>query len=371
MSRDDIRAETGMAGAVKSVTGLPILGLTIGNDGTWSARFWLRAKGRTRKYKKLSCENVRVLGNGLKFYFADHLIKPSIDSEALLRTISAWGSKTQEDISRIKVCIVGLGSVGSIVAEGLARIGFAHFILIDFDRIEKKNRDRCMNVKNSHIGKQKIEVIKKAIRENGTAKNIRIEVLPLSIYEEKAFRAALDGDLIFSCVDRPHPRQILNFIAYAYMIPVIDGGILVRSNKTNTMLIGADWKAQTVGHNRPCLECLGQFTASLAALDKEGMLDDPSYMETADESLRRMMSGENVFAFSLNLASLEILQLLSLLVLPDSLARSPQQFYHFTLKDFEEQAGAACSDGCLYKTIDGKGDNTGIKIYRQTTSSVI
>jgi molybdopterin/thiamine biosynthesis adenylyltransferase len=367
MSNDDIIAETQMAGAVKSVTGLPLLGLTAGNDGTRSARFWFRIS--KKKYIRQWCESIRIFGDKFQFHFNDKLLKPSINGEALLRTISAWGNKTQQDLSRIKVCIVGLGSVGTIVAECLARMGFAHFTLIDFDLFEQKNRDRCMNVKRRHLGKLKVDVIANAIKENGTAGRISIKKIPLSIYDEPAFKAALDCDIIFSCVDRPHSRQILNFIAYAYLIPVIDGGILVRTNKTNTKLVGADWKVQTVGYNRPCLECLDQFTAPIAALDKEGFLDDPSYMEGADESLLRMKANDNVFAFSLNVASLEVLQLLSLIILPEYLSKVKQQFYHFTTRVFEGEVPIECNDNCFYKAIIGLGDNSGVTIYRQHVST--
>lgn len=366
MSKDDFTAESGMAGAVKSITGLPFLGLTAGNDGAWSARFWFKEGIKKRQFKPQWCETVRVIGNKLKIHFNNDLLKPSINEEALLRTISAWGRNTQEDISRMRICIVGLGSVGSMVAECLARIGFANFILIDFDLFEEKNRDRSMNVKKRHVGKRKVDVIAEAIKENGTAQRISVQKFPYSIYNETAFKAALDSDAIFSCVDRPHPRQILNFISYAHLIPVIDGGILVRTNKTNIRLIGADWKIQTVGYDRPCLECLEQFTSSVANLDKEGKLDDPKYMEGADESLRKLVSNENVFAFSMNVASLEVLQLLSLLVLPEYLAKINQQFYHFTTHEFENDSVESCNENCFYTAMLGLGDNTNVIMYEHT-----
>lgn len=370
MSNDDVKTESRIAAAVQTVTGYPILGMTAGNDGTWSARYWFRSKTKKRKYKREWCESVRILGNRLAFHFNNDLLKPSIDDAALVRTISAWGRKTQEDISRVKICIVGLGSVGSMVAECLARIGFAHFILIDFDKYEEKNRDRSMNVKRRHIGKPKVDVTAQAIRENGTAQRITIRKFEKSIYEEDAFKAALTADAIFSCVDRPHPRQIMNFIAYAHMIPVIDGGIRARTNRTNTKLVGADWKIQTVGHGRPCLECLEQFTASFANLDKEGLLDDPAYMEGADESIKRLVTSENVFAFSMNTASFEILQLLSLIVLPEYQSKVSQQFYHFTTHDFERDSLKECKDKCFYKAITGEGDNADVIMYRHAAPAL-
>ena len=100
----------------------------------------------------------------------------------------------------------------------------------------------------------------------------------------EGFEYALNCDVIYSCVDRPWGRQILNFVSYAHLIPVIDGGIIVRTNKSNTKIIGADWKAHTVGYKRACLECLGQYKTENAILEKSGMIDDPSYIKGLEDS---------------------------------------------------------------------------------------
>ncbi len=361
MSHDDRIAESRIAPAVMAMTGLPLLGLTVGDDGTWSARFWQRDPAAKRKYDRYWCENVRIVGKGLTIDFNDNLLPAKMDHALQMRTIAAWGEATQKDLARLSIGIVGLGSVGSIVAETLARMGISYFTLIDFDTVEEKNIDRT-NVFKSDIGRAKVEAIRDAIQRSASSPAVQVLTLDASVCEEEGFREALNCDVLFSCVDRPWPRQVLNLIAYAHLIPVIDGGILVRTNKDNTRMIGADWKSQTIGFKRPCLECLGQYKTANAALEKQGFLDDPSYLSgISDRNLLDVH--ENVFAFSSSLASMEVLQMLSLFVSPSGISDVGQQTYHFVLGKMDVDADKACNLNCFFKTVIGRGDNSGVVPY--------
>jgi molybdopterin/thiamine biosynthesis adenylyltransferase len=362
MSNDDIVAETKMAPTTFAMTKLPLLGLTIGNDEAWSARFWIKSLKKKRTYLRNWCENVRVVGKQIQVTFNDDLLKPNFDAGKQLRTISAWGKKTQEDISRLKIGIVGLGSVGSIVAEILARTGVSNFTLIDFDSVEEKNLDRLTNVFKKDIGKAKVKVIRNAIKKSASSPKPIIESVEYSVCEKEGFEKALDCDILFSCVDRPWPRQVLNFISYAHLIPVIDGGILVRTNKTNTKIIGSDWKAQTIGNERACLECLGQYKSENASLERAGCIDDPEYIKGMPDK-NFFNAHENVFAFSSHLASMEVLQLLSLFIAPSGISDVGQQMYHFTIGKMDVEENKACHEKCFFQTIIGKGNNSGVEPY--------
>lgn len=358
MSNDDITAETRMAPPVDGATGFPLLGLTLGTDGAWSARFWNPNPLQKRKYNRQWCEAVRVLGKQLTLTFNDSLLPTGFDITKQLRTISAWGAKTQEDLSRLKIGIVGLGSVGSIVAEILARTGIARFVLIDFDSVEEKNLDRLTNIFLSDIDRAKVLAVADGIRRSATAPNVEITCCEYSVCEREGFSAAVDCDILFSCVDRPWPRQTLNFISYAHLIPVIDGGILVRTNRSNTAIIGSDWKAQTVGYKRPCLECLGQYKSENASLEISGKLDDPDYIRGLDKATF-LDAHENVFVFSSHLASMEVLQLLSLFIAPSDISDVGQQMYHFVPGTMDVERGEHCNENCYFPTIIGRGDLAG------------
>src|ERR1700744_4072227 len=86
MSNDDIKAEEMLAPRVKAMTGLPLVGMTIGTDEAWSARYWV--KTAPKKYERFFCESVRVIGKGLRVTYYDKLIPKPYFNEAFSRTIS-------------------------------------------------------------------------------------------------------------------------------------------------------------------------------------------------------------------------------------------------------------------------------------------
>ena len=65
---------------------------------------------------------------------------------------------------RGKCHIIGCGSVGSTVAEMLARLGVTNFVLYDFDLVEPHNLANQMFV-HSDIKHPKVEAVKRIITD--------------------------------------------------------------------------------------------------------------------------------------------------------------------------------------------------------------
>lgn len=357
MSSDDVRAEQGHAAAAKGATGLPFLGLTAGTDGAWSARFWDKIAPRT--YVRRWCASVRVVGDRLGLTFCDDLMpKPRIIEE-WRRTVSAWGEDVQADLTRLHVGIVGAGSVGAIIAEALARTGIGRVTLIDFDTVEYMNLDRLLHATrlDAALYRSKVACLARALKKSATARPFAVHEIDRSVVEEDGFRAALDCDVLFSCVDRPWPRFALNLIAYAHLIPVVDGGIRIEVTRRRRLKC-ADIRAHVAAPGRACLACLEQYDPGLVSVEREGLLDDPKYIEglSVTDPLRR---NENVFAFSTAAASFELLQMLMMIVAPLDIANPGAQFYHFVPGLLDKPRRTPCDDGCPYPELIGRGDHCG------------
>ena len=82
---------------------------------------------------------------------------------------------------------------------------------------------------------------------------------------------------------------------------------------------GADWSAHIAAPGGRASSASASTTRSIVQMERDGLLDDPRYIERLadDHPLRR---NENVFAFSLGCASLEIAQFISMVVAPAGIA---------------------------------------------------
>lgn len=311
MSRDDVDAEMSIAGPVFGVCGLPLVGLTWGRDGSWSARRWPRVA--KHQFRRQWAESVRVVGQQLRQTYHPELRPLEASTSSQVATVSVWGERVQQDLARARVGIVGLGSVGSIVAEGLSRSGFGDIRLIDMDQIEERNLDRTLGAHAADAASRalKVDVAARSLAASHTAPTFRCIPIPASVTERAGLEHVLDCDLVFCCVDRPWPRHVLNAIAYAHLIPVIDGGIL--AEVSGERLLHASWRIHTVGPEHGCLYCIDALRRSDVGLDRVGLLDRPDYIQGLPPADRERLGRRNVFPFSLSVAAHEILQAVTLI----------------------------------------------------------
>ena len=362
MSQPDVLAERDVIAYPAMATGLPLVGLTVGTDGYWSARFWEPDKG---SMKCQWCPKVRVIGeHSYKLFFYDKIFAPPPRKPSLRRTFDTWGTETQNNIARLHVGIVGLGSIGCLVAETIARIGVSHITLIDPDRVEEHNLDRLLYGTSENIGKLKVQIAQQALRKHCTADNIFVSGVPLSIHDEDAYKAALDCDIIFSCVDRPVARDVLNYIANAHLIPVIDGGIAIETTESSNRLFSAHWRAHLITPYHRCLRCNGQYNTSMVVMELDGSLDDPSYVRNLPSSSRT--GNQNVFPFSMSAAALEVNLMLRYLLAENWWPIVKQQDYQFVTAE-TRTINDSCLSTCSFRARRASGDSESPHYIRESS----
>jgi len=352
MSSDDIKTEKMLAPRVKGATNYPLLGMTLSQDGIWSARFWIKTKPKI--YNRTWCESVRVIGQRFSIFYHDKTLPPPVFKEEFDRTISAWGEYRQSVLSRIKVGIVGLGSVGSQIAEALLRTGIMQISLIDFDTIERRNLDRLHSVDKKDIGYLKTEVYSRKLNRKRLFLRQQVTSIPFSIIEKEGFEAILDCDIVFCCVDRPWPRFVLNMISYSCLIPVIDGGIEASYSKKSDNIDQARWRTYTVAPGRRCIKCMEQYKSEDVALEQTGLLEDPKYIKGL-ENTHFINHGENVYAFSLGLAGQQVQQFLSYILQPKKVLYGPKEM-DFITGNIDSLFEFSCKKNCEFPGLIGLGD---------------
>ena len=352
LNETDRIAESRVANVARELTGLPLVGLTLSGDRCWSARVW---EGAGREVTPVSCETVRTLGATFGATFDDSILPVPQPSEMQDRTVHTWGEEIQAKIARLRVAVAGVGSVGMAIADVLARTGLECVGVFDFDTVESVNLDRLRGASrmDAFLRRSKADVARRLLAEGSTAATRRHEVHELSICEPEGLKRLLDFDLIFSCVDRPWPRHVLNLIAFTDLIPVVEGGMTAFQNVDGS-LRNAYWSSTVVRPGRPCLPCLGQYDPALVQVERDGSLDDPSYIANlpSDSPIRRR---ENVAAISTSVAAALLEQFVAYVAHPSGFG-DPGPL-RFSLRDHSvKRLDTACRAGCPYPLSVGDGD---------------
>ena len=110
-----------------------------------------------------------------------------------------------EKLKKAKVCILGLGGLGSNVAVLLARSGIGYLKLVDFDIVEASNLNR-QQYRISHIGIKKTEAMKSIIREINPF--VEVDILNIKVYRENIYSIVGDIEIVVEAFDRAETKAM-------------------------------------------------------------------------------------------------------------------------------------------------------------------
>ena len=137
------------------------------------------------------------------------------------RTQLLLGDKLISQLMNKNVLVVGLGGVGGICAEMIARSGIGKMTIIDGDGVDLSNCNRQIIALHSNEKQLKAELM--AIRLKDINPEIDLTVLPEFIESDRIIEIVASGnfDYIVDCIDTLTPKVCLIKAAVDMNIPIV------------------------------------------------------------------------------------------------------------------------------------------------------
>jgi hypothetical protein len=246
-------------------------------------------------------------------------VDPSFDRQSRL-----FGDAGQAILTASRVAVVGVGGVGSLVAQQLGRLGVGEVVLIDYDTLELSNVSRVVGSKPSlllrlldrlsdgnplkrwlkRFAPLKVNIAAKVVREPGFT-----QPTPLvgSVVTQSIAKMLTDCDFVFLAGDEHTARLVVNEIGHQYLIPFVQLGAKVPVNE-ETGEVGEVFAVErAIWPDAGCLWCNGLINRGRLELEGKSerqrkaqrYVDDPAVRAPSVISLNSMAAalGVNTFLF--------------------------------------------------------------------------
>ena len=156
------------------------------------------------------------------------------------------GKEGQKVLRNKTVAIIGIGALGTVSSELLARAGIGNLILIDRDIIEESNLQRQTLFAEEDIGKSKTDAAKKQLIKINSAINIASHPIH---FNPKNTSLLENADLILDCADNLSARFLINDYCKKNKLPWIYAAVIKTSGQIMPIL-----------PEGPCLSCFVKET---------------------------------------------------------------------------------------------------------------
>ena len=156
------------------------------------------------------------------------------------------GIEGQEKLMNSRTVIVGMGALGTVIANHLVRAGVGYIRMIDRDLVEESNLQRQSLFDEEDALQQLPKVIAAKKKLEKINSSVSIEAVIADLNLDNAEDLLTGVDVILDGTDNFLTRYLINDVAVKYNIPWVYGGA-VSSRGMFTSIIP---------HKTPCYRCL-------------------------------------------------------------------------------------------------------------------
>jgi len=209
----------------------------------------------------------------------------------------------QKKILSAKVLIIGVGGLGSPVAEFLSRAGVGSIGVVDNDKVSVSNLHRQSLYNTNDIGKFKVKITKDKIKKINP--NTKVKIYKTRLNSSNFKKIINNYDFIVDGSDNFTTKFLLNDLCLKSKKILITGAI----SKFDGHIFTFDFKNKKI----PCLRCFFQESEILVDLlncESEGILGTVAGIVgtiQANEVLKKILSigkGLDGYIFILDLLNL-------------------------------------------------------------------
>jgi hypothetical protein len=225
--------------------------------------------------RRLPLRGARVVGGSGKMLYPSPPSRPPRSAPSYDRQARLFGDRGQALLATQKVGVIGLGGIGSLVCEYLARLGVGHLVLIDPERIEWTNvprvngsspwdaltlfttpdRPEWMRKLAARLTRRKTAIAERAARRANPG--VQITSLAGSVVDADVVRHLVDCDYLFLAADSMQARLVFNAVVQQYAIPGVQLGAKVSVDKGSGDVAKVYSVVRPVAPGQGCLWCNG------------------------------------------------------------------------------------------------------------------
>jgi hypothetical protein len=211
---------------------------------------------------------------------------PALLTPARLQTRSAadarynrqtllYGESGQHILRQAKVAIIGAGGVGMLLVQALARLGVGGLVVIDPDRVDPTNLPRLPETTRAdamawfdrdgrppairtlarRLARPKVRIAKRVARRANNA--VVVDAVVGDVADDQTAKHIIDCDFIFLAADTMLARDVVNQIAYQFLIPTVQVGSKVVVDHGTGQVLDIFSAVRPLGNRPGCLRCNG------------------------------------------------------------------------------------------------------------------
>lgn len=156
------------------------------------------------------------------------------------------GEEGQKKLLQARVAIMGMGALGTVIANNLSRAGVGFMRLVDRDYVEISNLQRQLLYDENDVRDNLPKAVAAAEHLHKANSEITLEPIVTDINSGNIEKIIEGADLVLDGTDNFETRFLLNEACHKLGIPWVYGGALMGSGMTMNIIPGVT----------PCLRCL-------------------------------------------------------------------------------------------------------------------